>query len=286
MYLSSRAARRPLNHFLKRTLWPLASVGLLGATMACQGQTTAPNGAGNATASHLQESTPQRVTMTAKQDTLLKRDNIDSAQQNAQQLCSIPEQSTLEGAVQPAQDGHLKFYLKTGESIANCRFTVGFIFADHFDIQYLEGGNSSGQPRATMAMLAVIAHAEGTDERYDLIFGFRTFSNFGDHPRLLVCSGGYCSTAAGRYQFLETTWDETRLAANLKDFSPGAQDRGAIYRMESFRGMREHGQTLSRSQFERAIYKINREWASLPGSPYGQPTKPMSTLWSVYQQNL
>lgn len=136
------------------------------------------------------------------------------------------------------------------------------------------------------ALLDVIAFAEGTNDKYNLIFSYKTFSSFADHPRRVVCSGGYCSDAAGRYQFLSTTWDETRRGAGLKSFEPAAQDSGALYRAESFRGVREHKVAQDRPGFERMIYKLNREWASLPGSPYGQPTKPMGSLWDIYQKSL
>lgn len=140
--------------------------------------------------------------------------------------------------------------------------------------------------KSSAAVLNVLAHAEGTKDRYDYIFSYVTFTNFADHPRRVICSSGYCSDAAGRYQFLSTTWDETRTGAQIRDFQPRSQDVGALYRMEMFRGAHEHNQVLNRSAFERLIYKINLEWASLPGSPYGQPTHSMSSLWTVYQNSL
>jgi muramidase (phage lysozyme) len=140
--------------------------------------------------------------------------------------------------------------------------------------------------KPTRAVLSVIAHAEGTGSSYNFIFSYRKFSSYADHPRQVVCSGGYCSDAAGRYQFLSTSWDETRRGLGIKDFTPDSQDKGAVQRMQSFRGVREHSSVLSRPAFERMIYKLNREWASLPGSPYGQPTKSMSSLWTVYQAEI
>jgi muramidase (phage lysozyme) len=140
--------------------------------------------------------------------------------------------------------------------------------------------------KPTRAVLSVIANAEGTGSSYNFIFSYRKFSSYADHPRQVVCSGGYCSDAAGRYQFLSTSWDETRRGLGIRDFTPDSQDKGAVKRMEAFRGVREHSSVLSRPAFERMIYKLNREWASLPGSPYGQPTKSMSSLWSVYQAEI
>jgi muramidase (phage lysozyme) len=146
--------------------------------------------------------------------------------------------------------------------------------------------NAGGLAAPTRAVLDVIAHAEGTGTSYNFIFSYRKFSSFNDHPRQVVCSGGYCSDSAGRYQFLSTTWDETRRGAGLSNFQPVSQDKGAVFRMQSYRGVRDHNQNLTRAQFERLVFKLNREWASFPGSPYGQPTKSMSDLWGVYQKSL
>jgi muramidase (phage lysozyme) len=51
------------------------------------------------------------------------------------------------------------------------------------------------------------------------------FPDFSDHPRLIQFIPGLASDAAGRYQFLSTTWDGLRLG----DFSPKQnQDHGAV----------------------------------------------------------
>ena len=35
-----------------------------------------------------------------------------------------------------------------------------------------------------------------------------------------------------------------------------------------------------------ALRKCSLEWASLPGSPYGQPVKTVSELWNVFKRSL
>lgn len=138
------------------------------------------------------------------------------------------------------------------------------------------------------AFLDVIAYAEGTRGRgndgYNVIFSFQYFSTYADHPRRRVCSG-ICSDAAGRYQFLSTTWDGVRRNQGLDDFSPPNQDKGGLY-LARQRGVSNYDQALSQPAFETAIRKLGKEWASLPGSPYGQPVKTMSELWRVYRQVL
>jgi len=133
------------------------------------------------------------------------------------------------------------------------------------------------------AMLAVIRKGEGTSDSngYKRIFGGQLFSSFADHPRIVVKKGSYISTAAGAYQFLASTWDETRKKMGLKDFSPASQDLAALGRIAA-RGALDD---VIAGRFEAAIKKINKEWASLPLSPYGQPVQTMQGAKTVYTAN-
>lgn len=130
------------------------------------------------------------------------------------------------------------------------------------------------------AMLRVIRNGEGTadDNGYRRIFGGQLFSGWADHPRVTVKKSGYTSSAAGAYQMLISTWDETRATMGLRDFSPASQDMAAVGRIAA-RGALED---VKAGRFEQAVKKIAREWASLPGSPYGQPVISMERAKSVY----
>lgn len=130
------------------------------------------------------------------------------------------------------------------------------------------------------AMLRVIRRGEGTADEagYRRLFGGGTFASYADHPRIKVSKSGYTSTAAGAYQFLASTWDETRRVMGLPDFSPRSQDRGAVGRIAA-RGALED---VKAGRFEAALQKIGREWASMPGSPYGQPVISLATARSTY----
>lgn len=120
------------------------------------------------------------------------------------------------------------------------------------------------------AMLKVIRAGEGTADinGYRRIFGGQTFNDFADHPRIKVSASGYTSTAAGAYQMLTSTWDETKRIMKLPDFSPASQDLAAVGRMAA-RGALDD---IIAGRIDTALKKISREWASLPYSPYGQPT--------------
>ncbi len=134
------------------------------------------------------------------------------------------------------------------------------------------------------AFLALIRYCEGTGgpDGYRTLFGGGLFDSFADHPRRLVQRelGGkrITSSAAGAYQFLAHTWDECARALNLPDFSPASQDAAAVYLIERRGALGD----VEAGRLDAAIAKCAREWASLPGSPYGQPTKTIEECRRVY----
>lgn len=134
------------------------------------------------------------------------------------------------------------------------------------------------------ALLAVIRRGEGTADAngYRRMFGGELFTSFADHPRKRITKtlGGRAitSTAAGAYQFLSRTWDETARALGLHDYSPASQDLAAVGRIAA-RGALDDAKA---GRLDAALPKIAREWASMPGSPYGQPTISTSAAWNTF----
>jgi muramidase (phage lysozyme) len=145
----------------------------------------------------------------------------------------------------------------------------------------------AGNPRVR-AMLDTIAFAEGAD--YNVMFtGKRFDSTKGwQHPRTMQRSSGYASDAAGRYQFLSTTWDEVAKQVGLKDFSPRNQDIAALRLMER-RGVDLKALAAGDPTAD-TFAKLAPEWASLPTregrSFYGQPVKGLDKLMGRYRQSL
>jgi muramidase (phage lysozyme) len=140
------------------------------------------------------------------------------------------------------------------------------------------------------AFLWVIRNCEGTadPDGYRRHFGGDLFTSFADHPRVkktykLKKGGTLTSTAAGAYQILERTWDGLRRnhPGKFPDFEPSTQDLAAV---ELIRG-RKALQDLEAGRFDDAIRKCALEWASLPGSPYGQPTKTLEFCKQIYEQH-
>lgn len=131
------------------------------------------------------------------------------------------------------------------------------------------------------AFLRMIRIGEGTQRQrgYETLFGGSSFvkdygRDFSDHPRIKIRRGGYVSSAAGAYQVMGYTWDDPSQAAlrtryEISNFSPVSQDR---YGVILLRYKRSALSEIKGGRIRAAIEKCNKEWASLPGSPYGQPT--------------
>lgn len=133
------------------------------------------------------------------------------------------------------------------------------------------------------AFLAVIRTGEGTTGPggYQTLFGGGTFASLADHPKMVIKKSGYTSTAAGAYQALASTWDETKRIMKLPDFGVRSQDLFAVGRIVARGALAD----VVNGRFASAIAKVNKEWASMPGSPYGQPALTLARAESVYKAN-
>lgn len=135
------------------------------------------------------------------------------------------------------------------------------------------------------AFLRMLRHGEGTagDDGYRVMFGGGLFDSFADHPRQAITRklGGkpITSTAAGAYQFLSRTWDGLVKQYGFADFAPKNQDLGAVALILGRKALHD----VIAGRFEDAVRKCNREWASLPGSPYGQPVVTMARARQEYE---
>lgn len=146
---------------------------------------------------------------------------------------------------------------------------------------------NAGLKPEVRAFLDTIAWAEGG--HYNVMYTGRRFSSYADHPRVRFPLprkyGGKYTTAAGRYQFIDTTWDSLRKKLGLKDFSPANQDLAAIELIRSeckALGDVERGS----AGFRTAVYKCSTQWASFPASTANQPRKSMAELSVIYVRSL
>ena len=133
---------------------------------------------------------------------------------------------------------------------------------------------------------ALLDHIAGTESagRYNVRYGGKTFDNFAEHPRVPepITSGpdvGKVSTAAGRYQFIGTTWDQQKTKLGLADFSPANQDAAAwdLAQTEYKAKTGKELLTVLKSGDQAAIAEVPRylsgQWSSLPGGR--QPAGPV-----------
>jgi len=141
------------------------------------------------------------------------------------------------------------------------------------------------------ALHDAIAFAEGTQGRgrndgYDVGYAYRNFTSCARHAGRVTCGGGYCSTAAGRYQFLKRTWDATSRDIDADGFGADDQERGAEYLIQRVRRVTVPARAMTATEFSNALKKLSYEWASLPPGRYGQPIKTESQVRAAYCQSL
>lgn len=124
------------------------------------------------------------------------------------------------------------------------------------------------------ALLDTIASTEANS--YDVMYGGKKFSSYADHPRVNVpiTSGpnaGRTSSAAGRYQFLASTWDAQAKKLGLSDFSPANQDIAAydlaksVYRRKTGRELDSDLKSKDPAVISGIGSALAGTWTSLPG---------------------
>jgi muramidase (phage lysozyme) len=108
--------------------------------------------------------------------------------------------------------------------------------------------------------LDVIAFCEGAN--YNTLFGGNTFSDYSDHPANLGWAGvrinGIKTTASGRYQITQTTFNNYKNRFGITDFSPISQDEFAS-QLVKMRGAYIDAVT---GNFISAMKKCVNEWES------------------------
>lgn len=147
------------------------------------------------------------------------------------------------------------------------------------------------------AFLDMLGHSEGTiqipggEDGYLVIVGSTMqhpilMHGFTDHPRRkITLRPGLVSTAAGRYQIIEGTWDWYKHLFFLPDFSPMNQDRVAEQLLAETGAL----SLIESGWIDQAIFRASSRWASLPDTPtdqrgrYDQGAHPVEGLVSVYK---
>ena len=137
------------------------------------------------------------------------------------------------------------------------------------------------------ALMSVISECEGTNnpDGYNYVFGSSPsnklrFTDFSHHPNMKEPFRGGYSSAAGKWQILYDTWEAIQAKYNLPDFSPANQDIACAELISQ----RDVLQKTMDGDFDTAISACAHTWASLPNSPYGQPTHTIEQVKQWYAE--
>lgn len=135
------------------------------------------------------------------------------------------------------------------------------------------------QNKNARGFLDLLAQAEGVKHGYNTMFGNTRFDNLSAHPNVrkqFRQTDGKINytTAAGRYQFTNSTWKGLAKQYGFRGFSPQEQDLGALALIAQKGAL----QDVLTGNYVSAIKKLGSVWASLPSSPYAQPKKSYAQL--------
>ena len=162
----------------------------------------------------------------------------------------------------------------------------------------------------TPALLSTIAWGEGVGSCYHYTFRFIYVPSSEQHPNFCVRFGNgaplddlkvpnppvcrnivrngvtiKASTAAGRFQFLTSTWNGLAKAYKYPNFDPENQDDGG-YRLVRQSGLSDSGTMYTNiATFTSAMNKIKNVWASIQGSTIDiqQGQRSTADAWCHYR---
>lgn len=132
--------------------------------------------------------------------------------------------------------------------------------------------------------LDVIAAAEGAD--YNVAFGGKRFTPGATHPGIRTYFTDKAgvrapSSAAGRYQFVQGTWNGLQKQLGLPDFSPRSQDIGALALLDRRGALKD----AAAGNWEALLNnkQIGQEWQAFMGTA---PQASRSRQWLAKQFGL
>ena len=157
-----------------------------------------------------------------------------------------------------------------------------------------------GDPYIRALMRTISASESNVSQPYRVIYGGKKFSDLSRHPDLCVTiiwgpNRGNCSTAAGRYQFISSTWEE--MAKRYHPNPPGmlfwqaysfeAQYQDAVvhaWLSDRYYWKNDISTLLRQGKLNKVLRLLSGTWTSLG---YGIETNSMSRhLPKIYQQLL
>lgn len=132
---------------------------------------------------------------------------------------SIPVPLPSQSKEPPASPGLLRQVTAGLIALGTVSLLWNAIPSERRSIVELDGSNypplvkQGGDPYIRALMRTISASESNGSKPYSLLYGGEHFANFNQHPDRCVpitvgVNQGDCTTAAGRYQFITTTWQE------------------------------------------------------------------------------
>lgn len=153
-----------------------------------------------------------------------------------------------------------------------------------------------GDPYIRALMRTITASEANVSKPYHVIYGGEYVSDLSSHPNRCVPIGkGFkCSTAAGRYQFLNTTWDEKAKRYHPKvsglllwksySFEPEYQDAVVYAWLQDTQAWGvDISQLLRQGKIQQVLKLLSGTWTSLG---YGHETNFMSRYLPQIYDNM
>jgi muramidase (phage lysozyme) len=169
-----------------------------------------------------------------------------------------------------------------------------------FNTPYPPLAMTGGDPYVRALMRTISASESNDSNPYGLLYGGEHFSDLSNHPDrcIPIANGpnqGSCSTAAGRYQFITSTWEEKAHLYHPKPdgwlfwqhytYDPVSQDT-VVYKWltDSAAWDVDIPSRLREGKLDDVLYRLSGTWTSLG---YGIETNDMSPyLKEMYQRFL
>lgn len=143
--------------------------------------------------------------------------------------------------------------------------------------------------KRVQAFLETISFSEGTTKYgYHTFVGNTPLQSIEQHPNRAIYLGKdkagkpLYSSASGKYQFIQKTWRATATKLGLTSFNARNQDIAALELI------REKGALADvvAGNFQSAIFKTRKVWASFPGAGYNQNEHSIAKLEAFYKKKL
>lgn len=181
--------------------------------------------------------------------------------------------------------------------ISSCKTNNKFVFHPSLVAHLPKLEMSGGDPYIRALMLTISASESNHNNSYYLLYGGSHVHNLKQHPDQCIPinigpNRGKCSTAAGRYQFLTSTWQE-----KAQKYHPNPQKnyRKYLYSFEPkyqdivvYNWLTDHHQwnvdlltLLKEDQVEEVLRQLSNVWTSLGGGIENNSMTPY--LPSIYR---